>query len=844
MAEANLIVKIGGLLDSSLDRATRSALGRVRALGSELSSIGTSFSLGITAPIVAFGASAINAGKEVESLKLALQTLEGSTAGAERRFRELQEVAKLPGLGVREAVQADLALRAYGLTAERAKEATLAFGNALAAAGRGKADLAETVRQFGQLSAAGKLTAENFKPIIERVPQVAQILKQQFGVVTAEALRDLGVTSQQAINAIIGGLQKIPPVTSGLKNALENFSDAWDQNLAKAGNALTPFVAKFLTDFAEPLTKKIGELSEAFQKLPESVQSAIVVFTGLAAVTGPLLIALGSVAGAITNIVALAGKLKAAESLFVALNASVRAIPFAALAASLGYVLDGLLKTKTAQENLTRANREQANGLEILRTKYREQQEAIGYLVPGTTSLKDSVFDFAANLKTSGSEAGKSAPKVKSLAGEVAALAQQTEKVRAIRFEDRSLLNQIFSDSAAKAAAKLRSRLVELFDDIERLNSLNVSPLGFLFGGKGPTLAGGPLEGIVQEAVQGFVLFEKQISIAGRATKDFVAEIAKVPGETQLVEDAWARVAGVINRIPDSVRVFNRSQNRAAIEAGNQASKEFDRQQKEQERAARDAQRHIERYFHRTATAITEVIFRADSVGQAFKKLGTEILKSLSTAIIEAQLKRLTKVLIDWGTSISQTGIGKVLGGLFGADLSKVGVIKNAASGAAGAAGAAGSAAAGVAGSAGSAASQTLSSSLSSITGIVTGIVSAVSGVVSNFQFAAMNKSLDLIEKEVRYSQIHLLHILEQANKYWPWIQYSHDRLRQMLEAGVPVFNAAGDGGIRLAGGGATGGQTINIDLRNSTFGGGTTEEAVENMFGIAARRLALAGGV
>lgn len=840
MAEANLIVKIGGLLDSSLDRATRSALGRVKALGTELSSIGTSFSLGITAPIVAFGASAINAGKEIESLKLALKTLEGSTAGAERRFRDLQEVAKLPGLGVREAVQADLALRAYGLTAERAKEATLAFGNALAAAGRGKADLAETVRQFGQLSAAGKLTAENLKPIIERVPQVAQILRQQFGVATAEALRDLGVTSQQVIDAIIGGLQKLPPVTSGLKNSIENFSDTWEQNLAKAGKALTPFVAKFLTDFAEPLTKKIGEISEAFQKLPESVQSTIVVFTGLAAVTGPLLIALGSVAGAITNIVALAGKLKAAESLFLALNASIRAIPFAGLAASLGYVLDGLLKTKTAQENLTRANREQANGLEVLRTKYREQQEAIGYLVPGTTGLKNAVFEFAANLKSSGQSAEKSTPKVAALATGVGTLARETEKLRAIRFEDRSLLNQIISDSASRALARVRSRLAELYDEIQRLSSITDSPLGFLFNGQGPTLNGGPLAGIVDEAARGFVLVEEQITVAGRATKDLVADIAKIPGETRIVEEAWARVGLEIGRtkVPGDLKDFSGRIFKEANEAAKKGAKDFEKAERDKERAAREATRHLERYFHRTATAITEVIFKAESVGQAFRKLGTEILKSLSTAIIEAQLKRLTKVLIDWGTSISQTGIGKVLGGLFGADLGKVGVIKNAAGSATSAAGAAAS----TASQAGSAASQAASSTLASVTGIVTGIASAVSGIISNFQLAGVNKTLDLIEKEVRYSQIHLLEILQNSNKYWPWMQYSHDRLRQMLEAGVPVFNAAGDQGLRISGGGS--GQTINVDLRGSTFGGATTEESVREMFTAAARQIALAGGV
>jgi hypothetical protein len=51
---------------------------------------------------------------------------------------------------------------------------------------------------------------------------------------------------------------------------------------------------------------------------------------------------------------------------------------------------------------------------------------------------------------------------------------------------------------------------------------------------------------------------------------------------------------------------------------------------------------------------------------------------------------------------------------------------------------------------------------------------------VANFQFAAMNKSLDLIEKETRYSQIHLLHLLEKNNEYLPKLKDIFDSLIRM----------------------------------------------------------------
>lgn len=841
MAEANLIVKIGGLLDSSLDRATRSAVSRIKNLGAELTSIGSSFSLGITAPIVAFGAAAVNAGKEIESLKLALQSIEGSAAGAERRFRELQEVAKLPGLGVREAVQADLALRAYGLTAERAKEATLAFGNALASAGRGKADLAETVRQFGQLSAAGKLTAENLKPIIERVPQVASILRQQFGVATAEALRDLGVTSQQAIDAIIAGLKELPPVTGGLKNSLENLGDAAEKTLAKWGETLKPFVDRFIEDFANPLLERVESLADSFKELPSSTQTAIVAIAAVAAASGPALLAFGALANSITNVITLYSKLPAAATLA---TTALSAGPWILLGGSILYAVLQIKEWVSVTKDAQNADRATAQlffntidtlsnagaDMEAFRIKYAE-------LIQQLKNARDLGLPIsaaslgvlrAANVELVGlaktwvpvaDGAKKSAAGANALAQGLSSVGKEAQKVNAIRFEDRSLLNAVIAQESAGAVSKTVSRLVELRAELARL----------------------PIDAI---SIPQFA-FSSEINLSTRSAKDLVAEISKIPGYTQLVEESWARVAGVIDRIPDSVRVFNRSQNQAAIEAGKQASKEFDKQQKEQERSAREAQRHIERYFHRTAQAIGDVLFSAKTAGQAITQFGREILKSIATAAIEAQLKRLTKMFIDFGTSLGATGIGKVLGGIFGVDLAKNAgglVIKNATGAAASAAGSAASAA----GSVGSAASAATSAAISSVTGIVTAVssaVTAISSVVSNFQFAAMNKSLDLIEKEVRYSQIHLLHILENSNKYWPWIQYAHDRLRQLVDSGIGVYNAPGHT-FNVGGAGGGGGQTINIDLRNSQFGGGTTQESVEQMFTTAARRLALAGGV
>jgi hypothetical protein len=86
------------------------------------------------------------------------------------------------------------------------------------------------------------------------------------------------------------------------------------------------------------------------------------------------------------------------------------------------------------------------------------------------------------------------------------------------------------------------------------------------------------------------------------------------------------------------------------------------------------------------------------------------------------------------------------------------------------------------------------------VTAMVTAVssaVTAISSVVSNFQFAAMNKTLDLIEHEVRYSQIHLLHTLNKANEYWP-------HMKSVWESLIRMETAGGFGG---------GGGTVNVSM-------------------------------
>jgi hypothetical protein len=164
---------------------------------------------------------------------------------------------------------------------------------------------------------------------------------------------------------------------------------------------------------------------------------------------------------------------------------------------------------------------------------------------------------------------------------------------------------------------------------------------------------------------------------------------------------------------------------------------------------------------------------------------------------IEAQFKRIgdqiSKMIVDSGA------LGKVWGTIFGTGTSAAGGAVKSGVGAASSAG-------GAAASAGSGISSVAGNMATAWIGAISSAVSAVSGVISNFQFMAMNKSLDLIEHETRFAQIHLLNILEKLNVFLP---ATKDIWSYLWTAQYPLLLKAT---TALESGGTKGNVTINVN--------------------------------
>ena len=291
MAKASdLNVRLGLIFDEkALGQAERS----LRRAGDRLTKVGNEMMTGLTLPLGLFGASAIKAAGDLESLTKALQTQSGSAAAASQELQKLTELARNPGLGIEETIRASVRLQSVGIEADKARGIIKELGNAIAASGNGAQEFDGVVKQFAQMISKGRILQEDISVISESLPMISQLMQSAFGTSSVEMLRKNNVSVEEFIGKITQAASELPRFESGIKNNISNALDEMRISLGKVGLAIENSfnVSGNLSAFAEWLSG----LAAAFSSLNPAVQSAILYF-------GAFLVAIGPIAKTIGNI--------------------------------------------------------------------------------------------------------------------------------------------------------------------------------------------------------------------------------------------------------------------------------------------------------------------------------------------------------------------------------------------------------------------------------------------------------------------------------------------------------------------------------------------------------------
>lgn len=295
------------LRTAQLDKDVKNVSKKLGGLGKDMTKLGKSLSLKVTAPIAAFGALSVKAFAEQEKSEASLRAaLEASGQEVERNMVHLRQMASEIQKVTVVGDEMSLALMqqgiSMGLQADKMDEATRgaiglskAFNLDLKMAMR-----ASTAALQGQTEMLTRYIPElkNIEDPAERVALVQQKMAEGFQIAEAEAQTTTGKMQQ-------------------LKNAFGDLQET---------------IGEILAEYLTPVVEWLGKMIERIQTLDPAIIRWGITIAGLAATLGPLLIALGAMASGLSKIIALFGVLSGSVAATIGF--------VAALGVGLGLLLD------------------------------------------------------------------------------------------------------------------------------------------------------------------------------------------------------------------------------------------------------------------------------------------------------------------------------------------------------------------------------------------------------------------------------------------------------------------------------------------------------------------------
>ena len=290
MAIGKLLLKLG-IDTTNLDKELGKVEKSMTKFGQNMSNLGSTLTQSLTLPIIGVGAAALKSFADMEKLENGLIAIMGSSEGAAVELEKLRKVAENPGLALPEVVKASASLQSVGMNADAARETITQFGNAVARAGGGAEQFDGVVLALSQISAVGKVTQEDLNQIKERLPEFARVMKEEFGVVTAEGIRELGISSEEFIQRSVGALGNLERANGGLANTFNNLKDNVGASLAELGKAINETLN--LEAVAAALSAGLQRLVDGFKSLNPETQGFIVKAGLLVAALGPAIFIVG-----------------------------------------------------------------------------------------------------------------------------------------------------------------------------------------------------------------------------------------------------------------------------------------------------------------------------------------------------------------------------------------------------------------------------------------------------------------------------------------------------------------------------------------------------------------------
>jgi hypothetical protein len=343
MAKRNAVLNIiFGADTKELDKALQGVAKRLRSTADDLNGLGQSLSLGLTAPIVAFGAlatkNAVDSAKAIAQVEAAVKSTGGAAGRSVAQLEEmaggLQRISLYDDDEILKEVTANLLTftKVTGTNFDKAQVAILNLSTRLgtdltsASVQVGKA-LNDPIKGVTALGRAGVQFTAQQKELITTLTESGDVAGAQ-SIILAELETQFGGAAEAAAN--------VDPYTQ-LANEIGNLSEDFGVII---NDALKPFVGF------------VRQVVDSIKGWSDETKTTVLVIGGLLAVLGPTLIA---VAGLINAYTTIKGALLAAKTAQLGLNLSILANPYVAAAAAVGVLVGAMVLYKSETDKARKA---------------------------------------------------------------------------------------------------------------------------------------------------------------------------------------------------------------------------------------------------------------------------------------------------------------------------------------------------------------------------------------------------------------------------------------------------------------------------------------------------------
>jgi len=845
-------------------------------IGDKMASVGSKLSLGLSLPLLAIGGAAIKAAASMEVTNVAFTTMLKSGEKAQKFLAELKDFAKATPFEFTELTAASRKMLALGFSAKEVIPTLKTIGDASSALGIGAQGVDRVVLALGQMRLKGKTSAEEMRQLTEAGIDGWGALAKALNTDVAGAMKMVEkrmVDGKATVDIILkemnssfgGGMDKQSKTLEG------KWSTVMDSlKLAASDVGVTLSKALDVSGKLDSLTKAL----DAFNQLPQPIKETTV-YIGLVVAALPIIVAgVGKWLTAIKEVVKVYTFLSA-RGVFGFLGSVAIPAAAASAVWNFGkMLLDHAQKpadsTADAIARLNQRMKETGNikvnfdnfdklpqakksveglldfmkGSSAKSTPTPKPTVAPGLVTGGDKSdpLKDALSMFGVSQQSSIAEMQKALVLVKAQfdAGKMSA-GEYTKALEKMAEATWAANNPALALEIAtlKIGAAATKELEPLRQAAEALKQKSIAQIA-----------------VNTKVYESLPVFQ--------AMRLKLFEIAEAAGKSTVAMKTLTMVKAGVEAMLKPVEKLSSRIKELGITTSAEASAKYEANQKAlADAVATNQQLGVEFFTRKDILKLHYETLKAKeaSIGltEVEKKILVEMHKTLETGSksvidsIEKQKKPLQEVstiitnmsqkladnIVHW-KGLKETALGTlqeigkaILSEIFENLLKSTGVVSKVTKGLNGvlskipglggifgkAAGTATKTAAdtagglsGMLGQTSKVASTAVSSSVTAITSAVTGVISAISGVVGNFQMMAMNKTLDLIEHEVRYSQIHLLNTLNKANEYWPYMKSCWESLIRMETRQMDVGSYAAVG--------PTGGGGLTIQITGGTFYG------------------------